>query len=142
LPKRFRHQLRVRYAECDAQGLVFNANYLAFYDLAITELWREALGAYSDFVASGVDMVVAEARLRFLAPARFDDELVLEVTVTRLGTTALGTELRVLRAGTLLCEAALRHVFVDAHAGTKIEIPAGVRAALEPYLIESSAQPG
>jgi acyl-CoA thioester hydrolase len=124
----------VRYAECDSQGVVFNANYLAFYDLAITELWREALGSYTDFVASGVDMVVAEARLRFLAPARFDDELVLEVTVTRLGTTALSTGLRVLRNATLICEAELRHVFVDAQSGTKIEIPAHVRAALAPYL--------
>jgi acyl-CoA thioester hydrolase len=114
--------------------VVFNANYLAFCDLAITELWREALGSYTDLVASGVDMVVAEAHLRFLAGARFDDELVLEVAVTRVGTTALGTTLRVVRDATLICEAELRHVFIDPQTGTKIEIPGRVRAALAPYL--------
>jgi acyl-CoA thioester hydrolase len=113
--------------------VVFNANYLAFYDLAITEFWRAAVGSYTDFVASGVDMVVAEARLRFLAPARFDDELVLEITVTRLGRTALETALRIMRDTTLLCEAELRHVFIDTVQGTKTEMPADVRGALEPY---------
>ena len=40
----FRHLLRVRYGECDPQNIVFNANYLLYFDVAFTELWREAVG--------------------------------------------------------------------------------------------------
>ena len=61
----FRHRLRVRYVECDAQGVVFNAHYLAYFDIGITELWREALGSYQDMLDAGVDVVVAEAGVRF-----------------------------------------------------------------------------
>jgi len=59
----FRHAIRVRYNECDPQGHVFNANYLAYFDLAMTELWRE-LGGYSAMLDDGLDMVVAEANVR------------------------------------------------------------------------------
>ena len=53
----FRHSLRVRYHECDPQGIVFNANYLAYHDIAVTELWREAFGSWDGFVAEhGVEM--------------------------------------------------------------------------------------
>jgi acyl-CoA thioester hydrolase len=131
----FRMQLRVRFGECDPQGVVFNPNYLAFYDVALTELWREAIGPWNDLVAEGVDMVAAEAGVRWHAPARFDDELTLELGVTRLGTTALGTALRILRDDALLCEAWMRHVFVDARALTKTPMPEHIRAALEPYAL-------
>jgi len=60
----FRHRLRPRYAECDAQGVVFNAHYLAYLDISMTELWRAAFGGYGEMLAKGVDMVVAEAALR------------------------------------------------------------------------------
>ena len=69
----FRHRIRVRYGECDLQGVVFNANWLAYFDVVITELWRDRVGDYMDMIERGVDMVVAEAGVRFRAPARFDD---------------------------------------------------------------------
>ena len=75
----FTHRLRVRYSECDPQGVVFNANYVTYFDIALTELWREAIGPYAEMMAGGADMVVAEARVRYLAPARFDD--VLDVAI-------------------------------------------------------------
>jgi acyl-CoA thioester hydrolase len=130
----FRHRLRVRYGECDSQGVVFNPHYLAYYDVAITELWRSAIGHYGDMVEGGVDMVAAEASLRFVSPARFDDELELEVAVTRLGNTALSTRLRIRSAEQLVVEGAMRHVFVDAATKSKTPMPAEVRRALEPYL--------
>ena len=74
-------------------------------------------------VAGGVDMVVAEAQLRFLAPARFDDELDVEATVTRLGNTGMTTVVRMLRDTDLLVEVQLRHVFVDAAGAGKIADP-------------------
>ncbi len=61
MPEPFRHRLRVRWSECDLQGVVFYPNYLAYFDHAITELWREAIGPYAEMRDLGIDMVVAEA---------------------------------------------------------------------------------
>src|SRR6266576_6644515 len=100
----FVHRLRVRYAECDRQGVVFNSHYFAYFDVAMTELWRAAMGRYDAMIERGVDMVVAEAQARFLGSARFDDEIELEVAVERLGTTASTTRHRILRDGEPLVE--------------------------------------
>ena len=56
----FIYRLRVRYSECDLQGVLFNANYLAYIDHTITELWRAAYGGYTVMLDRGVDIVVAE----------------------------------------------------------------------------------
>lgn len=129
----FIHRLRVRYGECDAQGVVFNAHYLAYFDVAITELWREGFGSYEAMTATGIDMVVAEARVRYLAPARFDDELDIAVAVASLGTTAMQTRFTIARAETAIAEGELRHVFVASASGAKEPIPAAVRQVLARY---------
>jgi acyl-CoA thioester hydrolase len=134
MPAPFRHFLRVRYGECDPQGVVFNANYFTYFDVALTELWREAVGPYTEMVAAGVDMVVAEARARYLAPARFDDELAIEVAVAQLGTTSMVTSIQVLNDSTLAVEGEMRHVFIDAGTSEKVEMPAAIRRGLEPYV--------
>ncbi len=63
----FSYPLRVRYAECDPQGVVFNSHYLAYFDIDMTELWRAAFGGYGVMIDRGIDLVVAEAQLRFRA---------------------------------------------------------------------------
>ena len=108
------HELRVRYGECDPQGIVFNANYLLYYDVAFTELWREAIGPWSVMNERGVDVVVAEASLRFLAPARYDDVLALSIGVERLGASSIATSWQLRREDDLLVEGGMRHVCVDA----------------------------
>ena len=129
----FSHRLRVRYSECDAQGVVFNGQYLFLYDVALTELFREAVGPYEEMVASGVDMVVAEARLRFLAGARFDDELDIELPVAKLGNTSMIVAPTFRVDGHAMVEGEVRHVFVKPGSNAKREIPDDIRRALEPY---------
>jgi acyl-CoA thioester hydrolase len=133
----FRHRLRVRWSECDLQGVVFYANYLAYFDHAITELWRAAIGPYGEMRELGVDMVVAEATVRYRDSARFDEELDLVAQVTRLGTTSMTTGLTVKRVGdgATLAEGELRHVFVDPVSFEKHEIPGEVRTALGRFAI-------
>ena len=132
----FSHELRIRYHECDAQGHVFNANYFAFFDIAMTELWRAALdGGYQAMIdRHGVDMVVAEASARFLGSARFDDVVRIGVELTRLGTTSTTTEFVVTRDGETLVEGELRHVYVDVATMRKASIPDELRRALTPYV--------
>ena len=132
----FRHRVRVRFNECDPQGVLFYANYLMYFDVLMTELWRAAFGGgYTGMIAAGTDAVVAEAKIRYRASARFDDEVDLVAQVMRLGTTSSVTGVRAERArdGELLAEGELRHVFVDPHTVEKKEIPEDVRAGLGRY---------
>ncbi len=133
MPEPFRHRIRVRFNECDGQGVVFYANYLMYFDVAMTELWREAFGGgYAGMIAEGTDAMVAEARIRYRAAARFDDEVDLLASVTRLGNTSSTTELRAERVsdGAVLAEGELRHVFIDPKTLSKREIPDEVRAGM------------
>ena len=132
---RFVHELRVRYGECDPQGIVFNANYLLYFDVAFTELWRAAVGPWQEMVQRGVDAVVAETGLRLRAPARSDDVLALEARVVDLGRTSLTTEIDVVRHGQTLVEGRLRHVVVDVRTWDKTAIPDWVREGLHPFVV-------
>jgi acyl-CoA thioester hydrolase len=131
----FSHELRVRYGECDAQGIVFNANFLAYVDVVLTEIWRESMGSYDLLLETGVDTVVAEANMRFLAPGRFDDILRIEGGFDGLGTTSTMLRLWFRRGEELLVEADIRYVFVDLENWEKSPIPTAVRKGLEPLLL-------
>jgi len=130
----FRHRLRVRYGECDPQGIVFNANYLAYFDHILTEFWREAVGSYTAMVDAGADMVVAESRILFRSPAAFDDEVDFELRVARLGNTALQCRIEARVADRLIVEGEIRHVFIDPETKVKRPMPDEIRSALEPYV--------
>jgi acyl-CoA thioester hydrolase len=134
-----RHPLRVRYHECDPQGVVFNANYLAYADMAITELFREAFGSWQAPMSEhGLDMVVAEANVRYRAPLRFDEEVQLVSSIERIGETSLVCSIAIERNGEAAAEVTIRHVFVDEATRAKAPIPAAMRERLAAYL--SSAQ--
>jgi acyl-CoA thioester hydrolase len=138
----FVHRLRVRYAECDPQNVVFNANYLAYIDHTITELWRAAFGGYEVMLERNVDIVVAEVGMRFRAAAHFDEELSLEATVTHLGTTSMTSAHRLHREPdrALVLDAWIRHVFVGRETLAKIPIPEWAREGLDRWYVP--AEPG
>jgi acyl-CoA thioester hydrolase len=130
----FRHPLRVRFHECDPQGIVFNANFLAYADIAMTELYREAFGGWSAVMdAGGIDMVVAEANVRYLAPLHFDDEVELVASVAQIGTTAITTLVKIERSGSPVAEVTLRHVVVHPDSREKAPITDELRSGLERY---------
>ena len=130
----FRHRLRVRYIECDPQGVVFNVHYFTYFDVAMTEFHREVMGEYSEMVQGGADMVVAEARARYLASAQFDEQLDIYVGVAHLGNTSLTMRLLVKREDRLLVEGELRYFFVDPRTKRKRSMPEDVRIALAHHL--------
>ena len=139
MPTDFIHRLRVRYGECDPQGIVFNANYLLYFDVAFTEMWRAALGPWQRMVDHGFDLVVAETNLRFHSPARYDDELDLHLRVARLGRTALTTEIDIQRGHERLLAGWLRHVCVDIASWRKTALPEWVRDGLQPFVLDGGA---
>jgi acyl-CoA thioester hydrolase len=126
----FTHRLRVRYSECDQQGVVFNGHYLFYYDVALNELWRDRIGPYHEMVSRGFDVVVAEATIRYRAAARFDDLLDIGMTVKHLGTTSLIVQ-PVFRVGDrVIADGDIRHVFVDPVSLAKKAMPDDIRVAL------------
>lgn len=128
------HKLRVRYAECDVQGVVFNSHYLTYFDTSITELWRAGIGGYRVMLDRGLDIVVAEANLRFLGSARFDQEITLEIAVTQMGNTSIASKHRISYQGQPLVEGTLVHVVVDRQTLAKTPIPDWLRDGLSPWL--------
>ena len=128
----FRHRMRVRYAECDPQGVVYFARYPQYVDDAVVELWRAHIAPWDAMVAAGSDMVVAELHVRYRASARFDEELEVVVSPTHLGTTSMTSAWRVERDGELLVEGEVRHVCIDPATKAKKPLPDDVRAALAP----------
>ncbi|MHB8658316.1 MAG: acyl-CoA thioesterase [Solirubrobacteraceae bacterium] len=130
---RFEHTIRVRYAECDPQGVVFNANYLSYFDISITELWRAAYGSYGVMIDRGIDLVVVETTVRFRAPARFDDELTLGVELTRIGHRSVSTHHTVRRGTDELTDGEMTHVFVQRTTLAATPIPDWARDGLAPW---------
>lgn len=135
VPAPFVHRVHVRYAECDMQGHVFNAHYLTWFDMAHTALLAEALGApYSELVASGIDVVVAESGVRYLAPAHFDELLDVRVDLDPPTTSSLTSRFTILRNDEVITTGFLRHVCVDTDGHRKRPWPDAVRTAFQPYV--------
>jgi acyl-CoA thioester hydrolase len=124
--------LRVRWGECDPQGIVFNPNYLLYLDVAFTEWMRTLFGPATEVIARGVDVVMAETNVRFRAAARFDGDIEIGLTPTRLGRGSLTTSFTISRDGTLLTEGWTRHVFVSAKTLEKIAVPHEMGGVLAP----------
>lgn len=121
---------------------MFNANYLAFFDVIITEFWREAVGDYNAMIEDGADMVVAESRIRFLGPAAFDEELDFELRVARLGDTALSTLIDARVGERPVVAGEMRHVFIEPATKQKRSMPDDIREALEPYAVAAEEEVG
>jgi len=98
----FETRVRVRYADTDADGVVYYANYLAFFEVARVE-WLRALGyPITRVLAEGVILPVVEARVRYLRPARVDDLLTVRATLASVGPASFAFDYEVAREDGLL----------------------------------------
>jgi acyl-CoA thioester hydrolase len=115
-PKIFETRLRVRYAETDQMGVVYHANYLVWFEVGRVELIRELGLDYKRMeLEDDCFVVVVEARVRYKAPARYDDEVVVRTHVRRLRGFVLEFGYQVLRVsdGMLLCTGETIHVVTN-----------------------------
>lgn len=115
---RFFHALRVRWAEVDKQGIVFNGHYLTYFDVGITEYWR-AIGVPYPAVTErwGSDLFVVKAGVEYHAPAHYDDMLDIGVTVARIGTSSMRFVVGIFRGDEHLIGGEL--IYVNAHPVTR-----------------------
>lgn len=110
----FRYYLRVRYGECDAQKVVFNARYGEYIDLSITEFLR-AIGYGAELVSGELDFQVVKQVTEWKGSARYDDAIEGSVRCLRVGNTSFALAVEFRRAGesTVLCTSETIYVCVD-----------------------------
>jgi acyl-CoA thioester hydrolase len=128
----FEFLFRVRYGECDAQGVVFNARYGDYVDLALTEYMRAAMGGYNALVNMGFETQVVRLLTEWKAPARFDDVLKASVYPSHFGNTSFTVNFDFVNASTqvLVATSQATYVLVDAKNFTKQIVPAQIKSAL------------
>lgn len=121
---RFFHDLRVRYAEVDSQGIVFNAHYLTYFDTAITEYMRNINYDYHTLVSRrGLDFHLVKSTVEYLKPIRFDEIIEIGVTAHKIGTSSLTWMLAIFKKGELECAASGEIVWVCSRVGTNKSHP-------------------
>ncbi|HEV8470202.1 MAG TPA: thioesterase family protein [Candidatus Limnocylindria bacterium] len=128
----FAHRQRVRFGETDLQGVVYYANYLVFAEVGRVAYLRELGVVYErDFLANGVDFTIGEARVRYHAPLRFDEEYDIKVRVGEIRHSSWAFEYAIDRAdGTHCADASTIQVMLDRSTGRVTRIPKELRETL------------
>lgn len=135
----FRHRLplRVRWAEVDMQGVVFNGHYLTYCDVCVTEYWRAIGLRYpEDVVRHGADIFLRKATVEYHAPAVYDDELQVCGRTARLGRSSLRFIVEMYRRSAHeapLIEAELIHVNADPASKQSVCWPQSMRELIVAY---------
>lgn len=127
------YQRKVRFSDSDAQGIVFNGNYLTYFDDTITDYF-DALGlTWSDFQERGYDMVLGHVDIDFRSPARIGETLVTGARVTRVGRTSVTFDLKTweLESHRTVVEGREIQVVLDAATFEKTEVPGFFIEAVE-----------
>jgi acyl-CoA thioester hydrolase len=125
-------ELRVRYAETDRMGIVYYANYLVWCEVGRVEFMRALGGSYAELEARGYGLAVAEATVRYLAPARFDDPVRIETTLAGVRSRAVTFDYVISHAETGTCFATAHTALVSIDSnGRPTALPADFRALLE-----------
>jgi acyl-CoA thioester hydrolase len=124
-------EFRVRYGETDRMGVVYHAEYLAWCEMGRTEYIRSLGMSYAEMERRGTPLVVAEASIRYHAPARYDDTVRVSTALSRLGSRGLTFDYMITNAdtGQRLASASTTLVALDA-AGKAASIPPEIRDLL------------
>ncbi len=128
---RLRHRLRVRWAEVDRQGIVFNGHYLTYFDVGLTEYWRATGLRYPEaLLEAGSDLFVVKALVEYHQPALYDDEIDVAVRASRLGRTSLTFAVALFRGAERVTSGELVYVNADPVTRRSQPLPAFLRRAL------------
>jgi acyl-CoA thioester hydrolase len=128
------HPLRVRWAEVDMQNVVFNANYLMYFDVAIGEYWRAiAQGAEQDFHDDYMKLYSVKATIEYHASARYDELIEVGCRLARLGRSSMTFAFGIWRGPEHLVSGELVYVHVEPGTGKGSPIPDRLRSAMLNY---------
>jgi acyl-CoA thioester hydrolase len=126
----FVNRIRVRYAEIDGQGVVFNAHWMTYFDDSCTR-FMESLGFGPDFWIKEFDVMLVRAELEWEGPAHFDEWIDITVRPVRLGGKSFDLRYEASVGERPACQATITYVSVKPGANTSMDIPSRVREALE-----------
>jgi acyl-CoA thioester hydrolase len=130
-----RTQVRVRYAETDAMGVAYHANYLVWFEQGRSELLRLVGYPYSEMERDGFLLPVSEFQARFINPSRYDDLLTIETTLAELRSRQMILRYQVFgEQGQLLAVGHTTHVVLDRQTRRPTRVP--------PRLLELLRHPG
>lgn len=113
MPRTTQSHFRVRYAETDQMGMVYYANYFVWMEIGRTDFCRECGFSYADLEREEQAFLpVAEADCRYLAPARYDDDIVVETQIARLNRRIVEFSYKIKSKDILLAEGRTLHVIM------------------------------
>jgi acyl-CoA thioester hydrolase len=126
-------ELRVRYAETDRMGYVYYGNYATYFEVARVETLRAAGITYRSLEDEGIMLPVLEYNIRYLAPAHYDDLLVIKTVIPAMPGVKIRFEYETWRETELLNKGWTELVFVDSKTGKPVRCPSDVVNALQPF---------
>ena len=132
----FSTDLKVRFAETDAQGIAHNSNYFIWFEVARVDHLERYAGGYQRLRDLGIEAVVLETHVRFLEPARFDDRLRVHARCVDVKGARFRYEYAIERSGTTIADGWTAHATVDATTMRPTRVPEWLRDA-----IASAGQP-
>jgi acyl-CoA thioester hydrolase len=123
--------VRVRYAETDAMGVVYYANYLVWFEVGRTDWLRDTGHTYAEMEAAGLRLPVIRAHCDYQQPARYDDEIEIRTKARLASPARLAFDYEIVRRGdeTILASGHTIHVAVDP-SGRPVRLPARVKELL------------
>jgi acyl-CoA thioester hydrolase len=127
---RFSTDLRVRFAETDAQGVAHNSNYLVWFEIARVAYLEAFAGGYPALRETGLESFVLESHVRYLTPAHFDDRLEVHARVGELRGARFRFDYEVRRGGELVADGWTSHACVDAKTLRPTRIPDALADAI------------
>jgi acyl-CoA thioester hydrolase len=127
----FSTDVRVRFADTDAQGIAHNASYLVWFEVARVEYLREYAGGYQALRDHGIEALVLESHCRYVTPARFDDLLSVHTRCVDVRGARFRYEYAIVRDdGTLMADGYTAHACVDAATFAPTRVPAWLKDAI------------
>ena len=127
----FTTQIRVRFAETDAQGVAHNAAYLVWFEVARVEYLERFAGGYPALQEHGVEAFVVEVHVRYGVPARFDDRLQLHARCVDVRGARFRFEYALARDGAVVAEGWTAHACVDSVTHRPTRVPAWLAEAID-----------
>jgi acyl-CoA thioester hydrolase len=126
----FRTEVRVRFAETDAQGIAHNAAYLVWFEVARVEFLERHAGGYPALRERGIEALVTESHVRYGAPARFDDRLSLHARCVDVRGARFRFEYLLERGSERVADGWTAHACVDASTFLPTRVPAWLAEAI------------
>ena len=136
---RFSTEVTARFAETDSQGIVHNSVYLVWFELARVEYLARFAGGYQALRDQGIEALVLEANVRYLAPARFADTVRIHASCGDVRGARFSYEYLVERNGERIADGTTRHATVDARTLRPTRVPDWLVAAIARAEASSSA---